>query len=466
VILKQYYLGCLSHASYLIGDPSSGIAVVVDPQRDIDQYVADASTEGVTIQHVFLTHFHADYLAGHLELRERTGAEIHLGAKADAEFAFTPMADQQSLVFGGVRLTVLETPGHTPESICLLVYDLETEGESPVAVLTGDTLFIGDVGRPDLMASVGWTAAELGRQLYDSLHQKLLTLPDETVIYPGHGAGSMCGKQLSNDTASTIGIQRRYNYALQPMTSEQFVAMVTADQPETPAYFAHDAQLNRQERATLDQTLDETLRPLTVEAVQAYGREGAQLLDVRDGVDFAGAHLVESLNIPLSGRYATWAGSLLNREFPIVIVAEPGTEREAAVRLGRIGFDHIAGYLDGGMAALEASPTLVRRTERVTAQTLAEQLASPHPPTVVDVRTEKEWTAQHIAGSVNIPLNHLAERAAEVAGMGTIVVHCASGYRSFIAVSLLERCGVDGVADLVGGIAAWDASQLNTVAQP
>ena len=463
MILKQYYLGCLSHASYLIGDRRSGTAVVVDPQRDVDQYVREAAQEGCEIRHVFLTHFHADFLAGHLELRDRTGAVIHMGAKADAEFAFTPMAEQESLEFGSIRVTVLETPGHTPESISLLVYDLEKDREHPGAVLTGDTLFIGDVGRPDLLASSGSSAGDLGRMLYESLHHKLLTLPDETVVYPGHGAGSMCGKHLSSETVSTIGVQRRYNYALQPMTPEQFVAMVTADQPEVPSYFAHDVMLNRQEHPTLDQTLERTLKPLAVDDVLKLGSGGAQLLDVRDTADYAGAHMVGSVNIPLSGRYATWAGTLLSRESPIVIIAEPGLEQEAAVRLGRIGFDHVAGYLDRGMQALDERPELIRRTNRITAATLAEQLTSPTPPTVIDVRTQKEWQEKHIDGSLNISLNHLQRRTEDVPTQRSVVVYCQSGYRSSIAASLLERRGVDGVADLVGGIAAWEASKLRTV---
>lgn len=305
MILEQYYLGCLSHASYLIGDEHGGTAVIVDPQRDVDQYVEDAAQHGCEIRYVFLTHFHADFLAGHLELRKRTGAAIHLGARAEAEFEFVPMADQDSLELGQVRLTVLETPGHTPESISLVVYDLERNPQAPAAVLTGDTLFIGDVGRPDLMASIGYTSVDLGRMLYDSLHRKLLALPDETLVYPGHGAGSMCGKHLSNETVSTIGVQRQYNYALQPMSAEQFVALVTADQPEAPSYFAHDAMLNKQEHDTLDDTLERTLQPLDVDAVLELSRSGAQLLDVRDQADFAGAHMVGSINIPLGGRYAT-----------------------------------------------------------------------------------------------------------------------------------------------------------------
>ena len=462
MILKQYYLGCLAHASYLIGDEKTRTAAVIDPQRDVQQYLEDVERQKLQIHHVFLTHFHADFVAGHLELRDRMGARIYLGARADAEYEFTPMKDGEVLEFGNVRLTVLETPGHTSESISILVYDLEQGDRQPTAVLTGDTLFIGDVGRPDLRATLGWSSTELGRMLYKSLHEKLLVLPDNTVVYPGHGAGSMCGKHLSEDTVSTIGIQRHYNYALQPMSRDEFVDIVTADQPDAPPYFTYDAILNKPEHPTLDETLERMLKPLTLDNVLGFKEGGAQLLDVRDPADFAGAHVVDSINISLGGRYATWAGTLLDRKTPIVIISEPGREEEASVRLGRIGFDHVAGYLEGGMQALERRPDLVRRTVRVSAATLAEQLASSQPPTVIDVRTGSEWQSKRIEGSLNIPLNHLQERIREVPDNRPIVVHCASGYRSSIAASLLERHGIKDFADLVGGIAAWETSKLRT----
>jgi glyoxylase-like metal-dependent hydrolase (beta-lactamase superfamily II)/rhodanese-related sulfurtransferase len=462
MILKQYYLGCLAHASYLIADEETKTAVVVDPQRDIDQYLAEAERQDLQIRHVFLTHFHADFLAGHLELRDRVGAQIMLGARAQADYEFRPVKDGDVVEFGTVRLQVLETPGHTPEGISIVVYDLHKDTRNPAAVLTGDTLFIGDVGRPDLLASVGVTANELASMLYDSLHQKLLTLPDETLVYPAHGAGSMCGKNLSTDTVSSMGIQRRYNYALQPMSKAEFIALVTADQPEAPQYFAYDAMLNRRERPTLTQTLERALTPLTPDGVLRQMNAGAQVVDVREPADFAGAHLHGSINISLRGSFATWAGTLLKRDAPIVLVAEPGCEAEAAMRLGRIGYDHVAGYLDSGMQALATRPDLVRRTERITAATLAERLATPQPPVILDVRTVREWQEKHIKGSCNIPLNHLAERLTDVPRDREVVVHCASGYRSSIAASLLEQHGLTQVADLVGGFAAWAASQLAT----
>ena len=341
----------------------------------------------------------------------------------------------------------------------MLVYDLQQDAQHPHAVLTGDTLFIGDVGRPDLMASSGITADALAGMLYDSLHQKLLPLPDETLVYPAHGAGSMCGRNLSTDTVSPLGVQKRYNYALQPMSKADFIRLVTADQPEVPAYFAYDAQLNRRERQTLDQALARELQPLALDEVLRLLQAGAQVLDVRDPADFEGAHLAGSINIGLGGSYATWAGTLLERDKPIVLIAEPGRELEAATRLGRIGFDAVAGYLDGGMQALETHAELVRRTERLTVATLAEQLATAAPPVLLDVRTPREWHSKRIAGSLNVPLNQLPGRWQEVPCQGPLVLHCQSGYRSAIAASLLERHGIT-CADLVGGFAAWEASQL------
>ncbi len=464
MILKQYYLGCLAHASYLIADEETRAAVVVDPQRDIEQYLEDARQQGVEIRYVFLTHFHADFVAGHLELRDRVGAKICLGARAEAEYPFTPMKDGDVLELGKVRLKILETPGHTPEAISVLVYDLAKDERNPHAVLTGDTLFIGDVGRPDLMASIGITASELAGMLYDSLRQKLLTLPDETLVYPAHGAGSMCGKNLSSETVSTIGVQRRYNYALQPMSKEEFVALVTADQPESPGYFAYDAMLNRRERPTLDEALAHELRPLSLDQALELQAKGAQVVDTRAPKDFAGAHLAGSTNIGLIGTYATWAGTLLDRQKPVVIIAEPGREKEAAMRLGRIGFDIVAGYLNGGMHALDSRPDRIMRLDRVTAATLAEQLTLADPPLVLDVRRQAEWKEKRIGGSLNIPLNHLEERIHELPRDRRIVVHCQTGYRSSIAASILERRGITDVADLVGGIAAWEAAKLQVAA--
>ena len=354
----------------------TGTAAVVDPQRDTDQYIAFAAEHALKIKHVFLTHLHADFVAGHLELRDRVGATIYLGAAAKAAYAFTPLRDGDILEFGRVRLKVLETPGHTPESISIVVYDLDASDTQPHAVLTGDTLFIGDVGRPDLRAALGWSATELGGMLFDSLHTKLLALPDESLVYPAHGAGSLCGKALSKETVSTLGEQRRSNYALQPMSKEAFIQVVTADQPEAPAYFTYDAVLNSEERPTLDQTLAREMNPLTLDGVLALQAVGAQILDTRDPGEFAAAHLAGSINIGLGGQYATWAGTVLDRKHPIVIIADPGRENESAIRLGRIGFDHVAGYLQDGLHSLKSRPELTSSTERLSAPFAAELLSS------------------------------------------------------------------------------------------
>jgi hydroxyacylglutathione hydrolase len=460
MIFKQFYLNCLAHASYLIGDEETRTAAVVDPRRDIAPYLEEAEQQGLQIRHVFLTHFHADFIAGHLELRDRVGATIYLGARARAEYGFTPLADGDSVEFGRVRLTALETPGHTAESISILVFDLERGPLHPHAVLTGDTLFVGDVGRPDLRASLGWSAADLGRLLFESLHTKLMTLPDQTLVYPTHGAGSLCGRNISSDTFSTIGAERRSNYALQPMTQDAFVSVVTADQPDAPAYFTYDAVLNSKERPTLEAILKRVLTPLPLLRVLEMQRAGAQVLDVRDPVEFADGHLAGSINIGLGGQYATWAGTVLDASRAIVIVAEPGREEEAATRLGRIGFDSVAGYLEGGMQSLESRPDLLARTERLTAGLLAENLRLPAPPLVVDVRTPREWNTKHIDGSLNLPLNHLEERLQEIPRGRTVVVACAGGYRSSIAASLLQRQGLGKIVELAGGMAAWEAAQM------
>src|SRR5271166_4093809 len=462
MILKQYYLGCLAHASYLLGDEASLTGIIVDPQRDIQHYLADAEKFGLQIRHVFLTHFHADFVAGHLELRDRCGATIHLGSCAQAEYPFVRMKDGDTLEFPGLRLKVLETPGHTIESISILAFDLQNP-DKPYAVLTGDTLFIGDVGRPDLRASLGWSANDLGAHLYDSLHNKLLTLPDETLVYPAHGAGSLCGKKLSSDTVSSLGDQRRFNYALQPMTKDEFTRLVTADQPDAPAYFTYDAILNTRERATLEKTLKQVLQPVELAEVLKMGDGGAQILDVRDAAEYAKGHMAGSSNIGLGGQYATWAGTLLNSTRPIVIIAEPGREQEAALRLGRIGFDHVKGYLRDGMEALAERPDLVWSTERVSAPMLAEELASQNPPVVIDIRGPREWSAKHITDSVNLPLNQLQQRIDEVPPSRRIAVHCAGGYRSSMAASILNQNGITNLVELAGGIAAWEAAGLAVV---
>ncbi|MBI1247860.1 MBL fold metallo-hydrolase [bacterium] len=457
---QRYYLECLSHASYMVADEKTKVAAVIDPQRDIGIYLEDAKEHGFEIKHVILTHFHADFVAGHIELRDRVGATIYLGAKGEAEFDHVKLADGDRITLGDVYFSALETPGHTPEGLTLLVFDPTYSTEEPYAALTGDTLFIGDVGRPDLLASVGATADELGNMLYDSLHEKLLKLPDSVRIYPAHGAGSLCGKALSSEPFSTLGEQRKYNYALQPMSREDFLKIVTAEQPEAPSYFVHDAILNRKDRASLDESMKDSMQQLELEKVLEMQQSGAQIVDTRDPADFAGAHLRGALNIGIDGKYATWAGSMLAKDRPIVVIAEDDRVEESIMRLGRIGFDLVSGYLKDGMDSLTDRSDLIATTSRITAPAVGELSGKV---VIVDVRGDKEYENGHIEDSVHIPLPHLAERTAEIPAADHVVVHCAGGYRSSIAVSLLQQMGKNNLLDLVGGFKAWQASQLPAV---
>jgi len=458
MILQQFYLKCLAHASYLIADEGTRVAVVVDPQRDIDLYLDYAREHGLRIEHVILTHLHADFVAGHLELRDRLGARIYLGKAASAEYAFTPLGDNDSIDLGRVRLQALETPGHTPESICVLVFDLDVSASGPHAVLTGDTLFVGDVGRPDLRASLGWSAEDLGRRLYHSVHSRLLPLPDSSLVYPAHGAGSLCGKALGSETFTTIGEQRRVNYALQPMTEAAFITLVTADQPDAPAYFTYDAVLNSKERPTLTETLARELKPLSLDDVLAMHRAGAQLLDTRDGGEFAAAHLRGSINVGLGGQYATWAGSVIEPGQPVVLICALGTELESEVRLGRIGFDNVAGYLGGGMATLDNRPDLTSTTLRLSPELAQSALASGEV-IAVDVRTPTEHAQTSIAGALHAPLSRLRAQASDLPADKPLMLFCAGGYRSSIGASLLESRGFK-VCEMAGGITAWARAGL------
>ena len=459
MILEQHYLACLAQASYLVGCERAGVAAVVDPRRDVEPYLERARELGLELRHVILTHFHADFLPGHLELQARTGATIWLGAGAAAEYEFEEMREDEPLQLGDVRLEFLATPGHTPESTCVLVHDERADPARPHAVLTGDTLFLGDVGRPDLLVSAGRTKEELAGMLFDSLRAKLLPLPDETLVYPGHGAGSACGKNLSSDTVSTMGAQRATNYALQETSREEFVRSLTADLAPPPPYFAHDARLNRALRPTLEESLAGALAPLSLDELVARQRAGAQVLDARDADAFGAGHLAGSANVGLGGKYASWAGTLLDPGRPIVLVAEPGAEREAALRLGRIGFDRVAGYLDGGPAALAARPELVRRTPRLSTPELAARLdASAPPAVVVDVRGPGERERGHVPGTLSIPLPELRARAGELPRDREVVVTCQSGYRSMIGAALLEELGFEDVRDHRGGFADWSGA--------
>jgi glyoxylase-like metal-dependent hydrolase (beta-lactamase superfamily II)/rhodanese-related sulfurtransferase len=419
-----------------------------------------ASEHSLKIKHVLLTHLHADFVAGHLELRDRVGATVYLGAAANAAYAFTPLRDGEILEFGHVRLEALETPGHTPESISIVVYDLDARDGQPHAVLTGDTLFVGDVGRPDLRAALGWSATELAGMLFDSLHNKLLVLPDRSLVYPAHGAGSLCGRAICKETVSTLGEQRRSNYALQPMTKEAFIQLVTADQPDAPAYFTYDAVRNSEAGPTLDEVLTREMNALTLDAVLALQADGAQILDTRDPDEFGAAHMAGSINIGLGGQYATWAGTVLDPTRPIVLIADAGRELESMIRLGRIGFDNVDGYLQQGLRSLKSRPELIVFTERLSPQLAAELLSSDQPPLVIDVRAPREREQKHIDGTLSLPLCRLAENLTALPKNRALLVYCASGYRWSIAASLLQRSGFAPVGEIAGGIAAWEGAKL------
>jgi len=455
MIFQPYYLACLSHASYLIGDEATKTAAVVDPQRDVDGYLAFAAERGLVIRHVILTHFHADFVAGHVELAAATGATIHLGAKARADYAFHAWKDGEAITMGAVKLVAMETPGHTPESITVLVYDTAVDAANPRMALTGDTLFVGDVGRPDLMASAGTGADELAASLYHSVHDKLARLSDAVEVWPAHGAGSMCGKNLSNERMSTLGAQRATNWAFATTSKDEFVRTATSDLPPQPSYFGYDADMNRRARATLTQVLERESRAASLDEVVRGLRAGDTVLDVREADEFARGHLAGSTNIGLSGKFATWAGIVIDRSKPIWLVAKPGTEAEAAMRLARIGFDFVKGHLAGGAAAFADRADLTRSFVRLTPERLADELASNAPPHVLDVRAEGEWRAGHIEGAQFLPLTELATRVGEVPRDRRVVIQCGGGYRSAIAMSLLLRHGFTNLEDQIGGWAAW-----------
>ncbi|MFZ6005640.1 MAG: MBL fold metallo-hydrolase [Actinomycetota bacterium] len=452
MFFRQYDLACLSLYSYLIGDTATGRAVVVDPQRDIGEYLADAEANGLRIERVIETHFHADFLSGHLELAEATGAVISYGDVATTDFPMEPLAHGQVLSLGDVTLEIRHTPGHTPESISIVVY--ERPGAPPWAVLTGDTLFIGDVGRPDLLTSVGRTADSLARDLHRSLEEQILTLPDPTQVYPAHGAGSACGKHLSTAATSTIGEQRATNYALRPMTDEEFVDVVTEGQSVAPLYFAFAADANRREHKLLDD--HEAPEPLTVDQAQEAAAKGAVLLDTRSPESFASGHLRGSVNVGLDGRFAEYAGDVIRPGEQVVVVGDAGRGTEAKVRLARIGFDAVIGELSDVEAVLAEHPQLASAARRLPAADVAEWLAEEPGLQVVDVRNPGETKVSGVIdGAVNIPLPQLLDRLDELDPSKPTVVYCAGGYRSSVAASTLRARGFETVADIIGGYGAW-----------
>ena len=450
MIFRQFYLGCLAHASYFIA--SDGEAAVVDPQRDVQQYIDEAERTGTRIRYVIETHLHADFVSGHRELAERTGAEIVFGAAANAEFAHRAVRDGEELRVGSVVLRAMETPGHTPESISWLV-----AGDGTQRVLTGDTLFIGDVGRPDLAGSRGYTSEQMAGMLYDSLHDKLLALPDDVEVWPAHGAGSACGKNISKERSSTIGVQRKLNYALQPMPRDAFIAMVTTDLPPAPRYFPMDAEINRRGARPLDEV---SAPPLTPEQVQQRIDEGALVLDVRDASAFGTAHIPGSINIGLQGQYASWAGTLVSKDNEVVIVAGGREEAEEAVmRLARVGLENVTGWLDGGIAAWCASGRNVEELPQIDVCELRGRLGDLH---VLDVRRRGEYGGGHVPDAVNVPLDELPDRLDALDPSQPLAVICAGGYRSSAAASILQRRNFPSLFNVTGGTGAWVAAGFET----
>jgi len=449
---KQFYLACLAHASYLIG--SDGEAVVVDPQRDVDEYLAEASAQGLQIKYVIETHLHADFVSGHQEIAARTGAQIVFGEKADVEFAHQAVRDGEELRIGRVVLKFIETPGHTPEGICVLVTDTENTSE-PQKLLTGDTLFIGDVGRPDLAGGKGYTPQMMAEMMYESLHGKLLKLPDEVEVYPAHGAGSMCGKNMSKETSSTIGEQRKFNYALKPMSKDEFVAMMTADLPEAPLYFPKDAEINRSGARELAEL--QPPAPVTPQQVLEMRDQGHVLLDVRSAADFGAAHVPGSINVGLGGQFAMWAGSLIPLTAMIIVIADTTAQvDESVVRLARVGIENVKGYLEGGVQSWRDAGLPVEELEQVTVAQLKEQMAE-NDLQILDVRRPGEYVNGHVPRAFNAPLASL-DKSLDPLPLDKnklTAVICAGGYRSSAAASLLQQQGFSNLLNVSGGTGAW-----------
>jgi len=457
---KQFYLNCLAHASYLIG--SEGEAAVVDPQRDVDHYIEEADAEGLKIKYIIETHLHADFVSGHRELAARTGAEIVFSEKAGAAFPHRAVKDGDELMIGAVRLRTLETPGHTPESICVLVSDdAKKAGEdapapNPQKLLTGDTLFVGDVGRPDLAGALGYTAQAMAAMMYDSLHEKILKLADDTEVYPAHGAGSMCGKSLSSETSSTIGAQRKLNYALQPMSKGDFVRMMTTDLPEAPQYFSQDASINRAgANALSDLPQIPSLSPAEITKLAA---EGHLILDVRPAAEFGASHIRGALNIGLGGQFAIWAGSLIPLETPIVIVAD-SDERvsEARMRLARVGLENVKGFLSGGTEAWKNAGLKTEAVPQITVADLKKLIETQPELQVVDVRRPAEYQSGHAPRAIAAPLANLQQRLPllRLDSSRPTAVICAGGYRSSAATSIMQRAGFTNLLNVTGGTKAW-----------
>ncbi len=439
---KQFYLGCLAHASYYIA--SEGEAAIVDPQRDVEQYIAEADANGDKIKYVIETHSHADFVSGHLELAQKTGAQIIFGQRANTEFQALKVKDGDTIDLGKVKLTFMETPGHTPEGITILAKNIEDPDE-PARLFTGDTLFIGDVGRPDLIGSKGFTAEQMASMLYDSLNEKILPLPDETEVYPAHGAGSLCGKSLSKETWSTLGEQRKFNYALQPMSREEFVKIVAADQPEVPAYFPISASQNLKGSSSVEDLPKP--QKLTSEEIAAF--DGV-VVDIRQNVDFGLGHIPNSINIGLGGQFASWAGTLITIGTPVAIVADNEEQvEEAFMRLARVGIESVKGFTLIGDYKGE-----LNRVEQVSVEQAKEATAADDVQ-FIDVRRVQEHAAGHAPGTINLPLDRLSRDLDNLDPAKPTYVICQSGYRSSLGTSVLENAGFTEIYNVLGGTKAW-----------
>lgn len=452
----QYYLDCLSHASYLIGDTTTGQAVVVDPRRDVSEYIADATAANLTIVGVINTHFHADFVSGHLELARETGAWIGFGDAAETEFDSRALSDGERISLGETTLEIMTTPGHTPESISVIIYE-HADDAVPYGILTGDALFIGDVGRPDLLASIGFTREELGKKLYHTIQHKMMQLDDAVRVFPAHGAGSACGKNLSTEKQSTIGEQRRTNYACQPMSEEEFLAVVTAGQPSAPEYFVYNATINRQHREVLPS--DSQAAQLSDEDILAELEDGAVVLDTRDAMAFATGHLTGAINVSVDGRTAETVGMVVDPTTRLVIAAEEGMEQESAVRLARIGFDNIAGYIPSLAQFLVSHQHLAGPSSRLSPAQL-EEVRGQVDAQVVDVRNLGELESGAVEGSIHIPLAELKRRIEELDVSRPVVVYCAGGWRSSVAASFLRSRGFNDVSDVIGGYSAINPASV------
>ncbi|MDM7923356.1 MAG: rhodanese-like domain-containing protein [Pyrinomonadaceae bacterium] len=445
---KQFYLGCLAHASYYIG--SGEEAAIIDPQRDVQQYIDEADRLGQKIKYIIETHSHADFVSGHIELAKRTGAQIVYGQRANTQFPTLKVKDGDVLNLGAIELKFLETPGHTPEGITILAKNTE-DAEAPVKMFTGDTLFIGDVGRPDLIGSKGFTAEQMGGMLYDSLHEKILPLPDETEVYPAHGAGSLCGKSLSKETWSTLGEQRRTNYALRPMTKDEFIKVVASDQPEVPAYFPVSASQNLAGSVALE----DLPKPVEFDSKEIANFDGI-VVDVRQNFEYGGGHVPNSVNIGLGGQFASWAGTLIPIGTSVAIVADAQDQvDEAFMRLARVGIETVKGY------------TLISKFdgEKKAVQQISVNEVNDLPSAsyqFVDVRRPAEHANGHAAGTVNLPLDRLSREIDQLdPGVPTYVI-CQSGYRSSLGTSILENAGFREIYNVTGGTKAWLDAELPT----